>query len=66
MTLCLAAGKIAGKTDREELERHFKSNGWRLFDPDWVKTELQLASTRGYENDIAFIVSKLLLRDKKS
>lgn len=64
--LCLAAGRIASKTDREGLEHHFKSNDWWLFDPDWVRKELQLASTRGYENDIAFIVSKLLLRDKKS
>lgn len=62
ITLCLAAGKIAKKSDRAGLERHFADLGWRLLSPEWVKSRLLAASKRGYENDVAFVVSKLLLR----
>lgn len=64
VTLCLAIGKTASKTDQEGLKTHFDSNRWRLFDAEWVKNQLLLASKRGYENDVAFIVSKLLLRNR--
>ena len=64
--LCLAVGKIAGGSDKAELENHFASNGWFLFDPDWIRDGLRNASKRGYENDVAFVVSKILLRGKKS
>lgn len=63
VTLCFAAGKIAKKTDRNGLQSHFSEQSWQLFDPDWIRQRLVLASKRGYENDIAFVVSKLLLRD---
>lgn len=59
--LCLAAGKIARKSDRDDLRRYFASNGWLLFDSDWICERLRGAARRGYENDIAFVVSKLLL-----
>jgi hypothetical protein len=60
--LCLAAGNIAAKTDREELAQHFEANNWGLFDEAWVRRELRAAADTGYENDVAFVVSKLLLR----
>jgi hypothetical protein len=60
--LCLAIGKIATKTDSEGLRNHFRKKGWLLFDSDWIRGQLLTASKRGYENDVAFIVSKLLLR----
>lgn len=60
--LCLAAGKIARKSDRNGLLQHFASKGWLLFDLCWVRERLLKASQRGYENDVAFVVSKLLLR----
>ncbi len=60
--LCLATGKIAANSDREGLARHFEANNWGLFDEAWVRRELRAASERGYENDVAFVVSKLLLR----
>ncbi len=62
IVLCLAAGKIARKSDREGLLKHFASKGWQVFDTDWVRKRLKSASKCGYENDIAFVVSKILLR----
>jgi hypothetical protein len=64
VTLCLAIGKIADKSDGQGLERHFRARRWRLFDVEWVRERLRLASKRGYENDVAFVVSKILLREK--
>ena len=63
--LCLAIGKIATKTDREGLTSHFAKKNWQLFDPEWVFDRLSKAASKGYENDVAFIVSKLLLRNKE-
>lgn len=60
--LCLASGKIARETNRTALKAHFDANGWLLFDETWVKERLADASRSGYENDVAFVVSKLLLR----
>jgi hypothetical protein len=62
--LCMAAGKIAGKTDRDDFAAHFAKMRWWLFDEEWIKTRLLAASKRGYENDVAFVVSKLLLRER--
>lgn len=63
--LCLAVGKIAGGTDVDALKAHCDTHKWRLFDDQWIKSKLLLASQQSYENDIAFVVSKLLLRTKK-
>jgi hypothetical protein len=60
--LCLATGKIATKSDQKGLQKHFAKNRWRLFDSEWIRQRLMTASGAGYENDIAFVVSKLLLR----
>jgi hypothetical protein len=64
--LCLAVGKLANKTDRPGLESHFNNEGWRLFDAHWLRERLVRASNQGYENDIAFVVSKILLKDRKA
>jgi hypothetical protein len=66
ITLCLAAGKMASGTDMEGLKRRFRAKGWTLFDDDWIRKQLAAASEKGYENDVAFIVSKLLLRKRKT
>jgi hypothetical protein len=60
--LCLAAGHIAGGTKLDELKAHFTAMRWRLIEPDWMRERLIAASDSGYENDVAFVVSKLLLR----
>ncbi len=66
VTLCMAIGKTASCTDRAALSKHFDAMGWRLFDDNWIRTRLATASERGYENDVAFVVSKLLLRKRST
>jgi hypothetical protein len=61
--LCLAAGKIANVTDREGLNQHFKANRWLLFDRAWIVKRLMTASNADYENDVIFVVTKLLLHE---
>lgn len=63
VTLCLVAGKLAKKSDREGLLQHFKLNNWEFFDAPWIKARLKEASLSCYENDIAFIVSKIIHKD---
>lgn len=61
--LCLAAGKIQNKAGGEAwLRRHFDERGWILFGPDAIRAELQGLKDLGYENSVAAIVAKLLLR----
>jgi hypothetical protein len=59
--LCLAAGKIRG--DETWLRSHFEANGWLLVGPDSIRSELRALRDAGYENSVAAIVTKLLLRD---
>ena len=64
VTLCLATGKIARKSKRLQMTDHFAAQGWRLFDEDWVFSRLKMAATAGFENDVAHVVAKLILRRK--
>jgi hypothetical protein len=59
--LCLAAGKIHG--DPAPLRAYFQSKGWMLFDRAWLRAGLEALATESYENSVASIVAKLLLRD---
>jgi len=61
VTLCLAAGKIYG--DPSPLRTFFKNNDWRLFEPGWLTAELRKLADESYENSVASVVAKLLLRD---
>lgn len=65
INLCLAIGKRAGKCDQKGMESHFAKRRWRLLQPEWIIEQLEKAATQGYENDIAFVVAKLLQRKKK-
>ncbi len=58
--LCLAAGKIRG--DAAWLKAHFETQGWLLIGPDEIRSELEALRETGYENSIASVVAKLLLR----
>jgi hypothetical protein len=60
--LCLAAGKLASEADREAVNDHFESHDWLLFDDGWLRNRLLQISQSGYEDEIASIVAKLLLR----
>jgi hypothetical protein len=61
--LCLAAGHIATENDREKLRAHFAQHQWRLFDEEWILERLAKVSKSGYENDVATIVTKLIMRN---
>lgn len=62
--LCLAAGKIVnGNTDPIRL--HFQTNGWLLFDPEWLRLKLHDIARDGYDNAIAAVTAKILLRKAK-
>ena len=62
VTLCLAAGKVAGEPDREKIRKLFDRNGWKFFDDSWLREKLLTVSGSGYENEIASVVAKILLR----
>ena len=62
VTLCLAAGKIRNESDRQSLRQHFKENRWVLWDDEWISQALREVSKGSYENDVAIVVVKLLLR----
>ena len=60
ITLGLAAGKIKGNEDW--LKRYFIRKGWILFNPRDLSSELKAMHKESYENTVAAIVSKLILR----
>jgi hypothetical protein len=62
--LCMAAGHIARKSDLGGMRSHFDGNGWRLFDVDWIRKRLNDAVGESYENDLAFVIPKLLSEDR--
>ncbi|MEZ6068351.1 MAG: hypothetical protein R3B90_22145 [Planctomycetaceae bacterium] len=66
ITLGLATGKIAKSTDRETLRSHFNSHGWRLFDDEWIRKQVRDLADSQYENDVAYMVAKLLHSGKKA
>jgi hypothetical protein len=61
--LALACGKIKSDADRKKLHAHFKRKGWDLWDEDWLKTCVKRLANQSYENQVASVVAKLLLRD---
>jgi hypothetical protein len=58
--LALAAGKING--DEDVLRRRLRRNRWELWGPRVLSGELRALKTAGYENSVATVVAKLLLR----
>ncbi len=65
VVLALATGKIARKTNRDGLRQYFEANRWCLFDDEWIRQKLERIEQRGYENDVAHICAKLLLRSPR-
>ena len=65
VTLGLAVGKLASRTVPADLEGHFERQGWKLFTPKWVATHLGDTAKAAYEDDIAFMVAKILGRAKR-
>lgn len=67
ITLCLAAGKIRGDTqERKWLQRYFNRKRWILIGPEEIRDALKELRDSGYENNVAAVVAKLLLRERKS
>lgn len=62
--LCLAAGKIASDEDKEALKALFMKNSWELLDDKWLCTQLASIAKGSYQNNVADVVAKLLLRKK--
>lgn len=62
--LGLAAGKVHG--DSQWLKKHFDRKGWLLWGPARIKSELEGLRDVGFENSVAAIVAKLLLREQRS
>jgi len=60
--LCLAAGNIAKKSDVKGLKEHFSAKNWLLFDREWIREQILKTALASYENDVVFVVTKLLLR----
>lgn len=59
--LGMIAGKIAG-SDEAKLRALFADRGWYFEGPSWLKAQIASLSTGSYENQVAAVVSKLLLR----
>lgn len=59
--LGLAAGKVYG--DEAWLKGHCASKGWEFLGPSDIREELRKLRDVGYENDVATVVAKILLRD---
>lgn len=62
--LCLAAGRIAPGS-REKVRAFFQLMGWELFDAEWLRDSIVRMADDGYDNAIAAVTAKLLLRQLK-
>jgi hypothetical protein len=60
VTLGLASGKVYG--EEAWLERHFAKKKWFFLGPKTIQTELAALCNCGYENSVATVVAKILLR----
>lgn len=58
----LAAGKIQG--DAAKLTAQFQNRGWELWTPQDIREELLKLADSGYENSVASVVTKIVLRNK--
>ncbi len=63
--LGLAAGKVATETDRGKLQKLFDKRGWLFFDEEWLFRGMTKLAESRYENEVATIAAKLLLRYQK-
>jgi len=58
--LALAAGNVSKGVD--EIPALFENKGFLWFGPEWISDRLQKLSQTGYDNEVASVVSKLLLK----
>ena len=60
--LCLAAGKVYGS--EEDVKRRLAALEADFYGPSWLKARLEEFASRGYANEIAVVVAKILTRTK--
>ncbi len=63
--LCLAMGKVAREEDRPKLRQLALQQGWTLPDDEWLVRSVESLASRGYEEEVATIVAKLLIRSRQ-
>lgn len=64
--LCLATGKLAKEDDRPRLRTLASEQNWTLLDDNWLVKAVESLAERGYEEEVATIVAKLLLRRRRA
>lgn len=62
--LCLATGKISSDDERTKVRELFKKNEWKLYDDVWIAKKVKAFASLGYENDVAAVVAKIILKNK--
>ena len=62
--LAMAVGKFKSASDREELREQFLSRDWQLIDDLQLRKWALELSERGYEDNVATIVAKLIAPDR--
>ena len=62
--LAMAVGKFKSASDREELRERFLSRDWQLIDDLQLRKWALELSERGYEDNVATIVAKLIAPDR--
>ncbi len=62
--LCLATGKMSSDSEREKVNALFNKRGWKLYDDVWIADKVKGFASLGYENDVAAVVAKIILRNK--
>lgn len=60
--LCMAVGKTK-RGDEAAIRALFDQRGWSFYGGDWLRARLKQLSGGSYRNQVASIVSKILLRD---
>ena len=60
---CLVAGNTRSQQNREAIKKHFESNGWLFFAEDWLNTQLEKYKELPYEDNVAIMMAKLLLKN---
>ena len=63
--LCLATGKISSDNEREKVKALFNKRGWKLYDDLWIADKVKAFASLGYENDVAAVVAKIILKNGK-
>ena len=53
------------KSDVDLIKKLFESKEWLLYDREWITERLLLLAADGYDNTVASVTAKLLLRPAK-